>query len=132
MNQEIELYTCLEFCKAQFRWLDCRFRLPGNCAKVSKEMCKGCQGNVLTCENKVNFLSVQLEVELGLRVWQYWKYFPIAIWQGGGRSAPNKVWFVKKATRNRRFVVVVFCVVVVRQNCHYVRMTCTGLLLILF
>ena len=31
-------------------------------------MCKGCPGNVLTCENKVNSFSVQLKVELGLQV----------------------------------------------------------------
>ena len=31
-------------------------------------MCKGCRGNVLTCENKANSFSVQLKVELGLQV----------------------------------------------------------------
>ena len=42
--------------------------MPGKCARDAREMCKGCRGNVLTCENKVNFFSVQLEVEQGLLV----------------------------------------------------------------
>ena len=42
--------------------------LQGKCAKVAGAMCKGCRGNVLTCENKVNSFSVQLKVELGLQV----------------------------------------------------------------
>ena len=42
--------------------------LPGQCAGVAGAMCKGCRGNVLTCENKVNSFSVQLKVELGLQV----------------------------------------------------------------
>ena len=35
----------------------------GNVQGLSGEMCKGCRGNVLTCENKVNSFSVQLKVE---------------------------------------------------------------------
>ena len=31
-------------------------------------MCKGCRGDVLPYENKVNYFSVQLKVELGLQV----------------------------------------------------------------
>ena len=41
--------------------------LPGQCARVARAMCKGCQINVLACENKVNSFSVQLKVELGLQ-----------------------------------------------------------------
>ena len=43
-------------------------RLPGRCAKVAGEMCKGCRGDVATWENKVNSFSIQLKVKLGLQV----------------------------------------------------------------
>ena len=43
-------------------------RLQGQYAKVARAMLKGCWGNVLTCENKVNSFSVKLKVELGLQV----------------------------------------------------------------
>ena len=36
--------------------------LPGKFANVAWEMCKGCRGNVVTCENKVNSLTVQLKI----------------------------------------------------------------------
>ena len=42
-------------------------RLPGRCARVAGEMCKGCRGDVATWENKVNSFSIQLKVELGLQ-----------------------------------------------------------------
>ena len=43
-------------------------RLPGRCARVAGEVCKGCRGDVVTCENKVNSYSAQLKFELGLQV----------------------------------------------------------------
>ena len=42
--------------------------MPGRCAKVAGEMCKGRRGDVATWENKVNNFSIQLKVELGLQV----------------------------------------------------------------
>ena len=43
-------------------------RLPGRCAKVAGEMCQGCWGDVLPWENKVNSFSNQLKVESRLQV----------------------------------------------------------------
>ena len=38
--------------------------MPGRCAKVAGEMCKGCREDVIPWGNKVNFFSNQLKLSL--------------------------------------------------------------------